>query len=134
MQMRVRSGVFATALVMALVLVAGPATARDRIGSKITIGEGETAGGQEFLKGKVKSPKAKCERNRRVRLFFDPPGPPRSFAPVRDTETDSDGRWRIDAPGDDIPPGGYYAKVRPAERGGDKCKGARSETIRVIGL
>ena len=132
--MRVRSGVFAVAMVTALVLVAGPATARDRIQSKITIGTGETVGGQEFLKGRVRSPKAKCERNRRVRLFFDGPGPPRTFAPVRDTETDSDGRWRIDAPVDDIPPGRYYAKVRPDERGGDRCKGARSETIRVIGL
>jgi hypothetical protein len=133
MQVRRRGAAVAVVLIIGLALVAGSATARERVRSAVTIGTGETASGQEFLKGKVKSPKAKCERSRRVRLFFDASGPPPAFAPVAETTTSSAGRWRIEA-GAEIPPGKYYVKVRPVERGGDTCRRARSETIRVIGL
>jgi len=133
MQAGARSGVLAVALVVALALVAGSASARERIRSTVTIGTGEAPSGQEFMKGSVRSPKAKCERRRKVVLYWDAPSKPGGYAPVAEDRTSSSGRWRINAPALEIPPGGYYAKVRPARRGGDTCKGARSASINVVG-
>jgi len=133
MQVCARSGVLALAVVVALALVAGSASARERIGSTVTIGTGESPSGQEFVKGKVRSPKAKCERRRKVVLYWDAPPEPGGYEPVATDRTNSGGDWRINAPMVEIPPGGYYAKVLPARRGGDRCKGARSDSINVVG-
>ena len=131
MRTRARQGLFAAILVTGVVAVTGQAAARDRIPSGVTIGTGETATGQEFLKGRVFSDKAKCQRNRNVVLYWDDPAAPGGFNAVADDASNRRGRWRINAPGLTIPPGGYYAKVRPIERRGDVCKGARSRTITV---
>jgi len=133
MQAGARSGVLAVALVVALALVAGSASARERIRSTVTIGTGEASSGQQFIKGRVTSPKAKCERRRKVVLYWDDPPKSGGYEAVARDLTNSRGAWRINAPDLEIPPGGYYAKVRPARRGGDQCKGARSASINVIG-
>jgi len=131
MRMRAQYGWFAVVLVIALALPAGSAAARERLKSTVTIKTGETAAGQEFLNGKVKSKRAKCERNRNVVLFWNAPGPPGGFTNVADDASDEDGRWRILPPGTEVPPGQYYVKVTRIERRGDICKGARSRTITV---
>jgi len=133
MQAGARSGALAVAVVVALALVAGSASARERINSTVTIGTGEAPSGQQFVKGTVRSPKAKCERRRKVVLYWDDPPKPGGYEPVAQDRTNSGGAWRINAPALEIPPGGYYAKVRPARRGGDRCKGARSASINVVG-
>jgi hypothetical protein len=131
MQVRVGSGVLALALIMGLALAAGTATARERINSDVTLGTGESSTGQEFLRGKVKSPKAKCERNRNVVLYYNDPPAPQRFISVADDASDPNGRWRIEAPTTEIPPGRYYVKVTPITRGGDRCGPAKSEEITV---
>ena len=82
---------------------------------------------QGFLDGKVRSSKAGCKSGRLVKLFWDEPGPPREFQKVADDESNGDGEWRINAPGPEVPPGRYYAKVGKV----GNCDQARSETIRV---
>jgi hypothetical protein len=131
MRRRAGQGLFAVILVVGLVAVAGQAAARDRIPSTVTIRTGETATGQEYLTGRVNSPKAKCRRNRNVVLYWDVPGPPASFVAVADDATDRQGRWRIQPPDTTIPLGRYYVKVTPITRRGDRCTGARSRTITV---
>jgi hypothetical protein len=121
----------AVVAVLTLALLAGAAEARERINTTVTIAAGEDATGQQYLGGKVKSPKAKCRRNRNVVLFFDQPMLPGGFTPVAQDRSNRRGVWRINAPKTEIPPGDYYARVRPVERRGDRCMGARSRTITV---
>jgi hypothetical protein len=121
----------AAAAALAFALLAGTAEARDAVRTTVTIAEGEAPSGQEYLGGKVKSPKAKCRRNRTVVLFFDQPMLPGGFAPVANDASNRRGAWRINAPSTEVPPGEYYAKVRRAERRGDVCRAARSRTITV---
>lgn len=103
---------------------AGSAVA-GQITSTVTIRE---AADHSALQGKVRSERRRCKVNRRVALFWDAPGGPREFVRVRTDETDNRGRWRVPAPGVEIPPGRYFAK---AVRKGD-CKPARSQVIRVL--
>ena len=81
MRMSARYGLPATIAVVVLAMLAGPAVGRDRINSIVTIGTGETATGQEFLKGRVNSPKPKCERNRNVVLYWNDPDLARHLRP-----------------------------------------------------
>jgi hypothetical protein len=117
--------------VLAFAALAGVADAREGVKTSVTIKEAEAPSGQEYLGGKVKSPKAKCRRNRNVVLYWDAPGPPAGFQNVADDASNRRGAWRINAPGVEIPPGEYYVKVTPIERRGDTCKRAKSETITV---
>jgi hypothetical protein len=80
-----------------------------------------------YLDGKVTSSKARCEDERRVKLFWDSPGAPRKFDHVAGDETNSNGYWRISGPDPPVPAGRYFAKV--TKRG--QCDAAKSETIRV---
>jgi hypothetical protein len=131
MRTHARGGFAAVVLVLVLAIPVASAGARERIRSTVNIGTGETPSGQQFLKGKVKSAKAKCERNRNVVLYWDEPGPPPTFVAVADDATNANGRWRIDAPGTEIPPGRYFVKVTPIERRGDVCRRAKSGRITV---
>ena len=133
MQVFARSAVLALAVVIALALVAGSASARERIRSTVTIGTDEAPSGREFVKGKVRSAKAKCERRRKVVLYWNNPDGPGGYEPVAQDRTNSNGSWRVNAPKLEIPPGGYYAKVLPIRRGGDVCRRARSDSIIVVG-
>jgi hypothetical protein len=77
------------------------------------------------IKGKVSSSKEDCKVGADVILHWkDGPG---GFEPVAEDETNSRGRYSIDAPGDEVPPGRYYSVVD----GKQGCKSAQSETIRV---
>ena len=78
------------------------------------------------LKGKVSSSKEDCKSGVEVILFWKDRGED-SFEEVRVDETTARGRYSINAPADDVPPGKYFSKV-DAKQG---CKAARSETIRV---
>jgi cysteine-rich repeat protein len=80
-----------------------------RFGSQLTAGFiGET----NVFKGRVRSSKGACERDRRVNVFRVTPGPDLRVASDR---TDSLGRWQVvyNAPADD-----YYAKASGKDIGG----------------
>ena len=137
MRQGVRNVLVALGVVTILAATVGTASAREKFRTSATIGTGQTAGGQEFLDGKVKSPKASCRKQRKVILFWDDPAAPPTFRPVAMDTSSRSGRWKIDAPDTTIPPGTippgrYYVKVRPKGLAGDdRCKGARSRTITV---
>jgi hypothetical protein len=131
MRIRTRQGCFVLALVTTVGLVAGSASAGDGIRTGVTIEATDDGAGQELLTGEVRSPKAKCERHRTVKLYWDPPGPPRNFRRVRTRRSDSEGQWVVVAPGPELPPGRYHVKVTKDDRGGDTCKKAKSRTITV---
>jgi hypothetical protein len=80
-----------------------------------------------YLDGKVKSPKARCERGRKVRLFWDAPGSPKEFEKVARDTSDGTGEWHIEAPGPAVPPGRYFVKVKKD----GTCDSAKSDTIKV---
>jgi hypothetical protein len=117
--------------VLALAVLAGAAEARERIRTSVTITTDQAPSGREFLKGKVSSQKAKCERNRNVVLYWDDPELPNTFEAVADDASSETGAWRINAPDTDIPPGRYFVRVTRIERRSDVCKPARSRTIRI---
>jgi hypothetical protein len=79
---------------------------------------------QEF-RGKVKSERAFCRKDRKVKVFHVDAGP--------DTLTNTavsaaDGSWHS---GNDIAQGRFYAKVGRVLRGPGVCKSAKSRTIQV---
>jgi len=131
MRMRARHGWFVLALFSTVVLIAGPASARETIKTRVSIQTTDDGAGQELLAGKVGSREAKCKRGRTVKLFGDQPGPPVNFERLRTSTSDSQGRWVVVPPGPEIPSGRYFVKVTRDERGGDKCKAAKSQKITV---
>ena len=58
--------------------------------------------------GRVSSPKQACKAHSTVQLWRKVGGPDDKIA---SDETDSDGRWRINAPGGEFDPGNYYLLV-----------------------
>lgn len=101
---------------------AGAAT----VDTKVTIDYGNIhkVFAREF-RGKVKSSKAACEKDRKVKLLEVKSGPDEL---VSSTEPKASGSWSI---GNDIAEGHFYAKVTKALGGGDVCEAARSEKIKV---
>jgi hypothetical protein len=95
-----------------------------------------TSGGPDGAEGTVSSPKAFCERGRRVELFrvneLDPDAPQSFGTDV----TDRNGNWRVDA---SLFAGDYYVKVAPKpaanaskkRRHRHRCKGTTSVTERL---
>jgi hypothetical protein len=81
----------------------------------------------DYLAGKVKSSKSRCESGRRVRLYWDEPGSPRKFRKVASDTSDENGVWLIEAPPPVVPPGHYFVRV-PAD---GTCDKAKSDTIKV---
>lgn len=80
---------------------------------------------REF-RGKVKSPKAPCEKERKVKLYEVHSGPDDL---VSTTESKANGNWAI---GNDTADGRFYVKVTKALGAGlDVCKPARSQKIKV---
>jgi hypothetical protein len=110
------------ALAIGALAWSGPATAHDKaFDSRITIKSPES----HIFKGRVFSDKPSCERNRTVKLYRKTTGQD-PVAAV--TETDDEGRWRIEFVGDR-----YYARVtrRVRERPGHRhvCLSDRSRVI-----
>ena len=84
------------------------------------------------LFGSVESKKAKCERNRRVRLFYTPGQG--DFEQLFQTTTDGAGGYEIFAGdiGEGIFPSGFYfTRVLRVERGGDVCRRDDSRVIEI---
>jgi hypothetical protein len=87
------------------------------------------------LFGSVESKKSKCERNRRVRLFYNPGKS--DFDRVFQTKTDNAGGYEIFAGdiGEGIFPSGFYfTRVLRAERGNDVCRRDDSRVIEIEDL
>ena len=96
-----------------------------------------TSGGPSGAEGTVSSPRALCERNRRVELFraneLDPDNPQSFGTDV----TDRNGNWRVDAA---LFAGNYYVTVAPKpaasaskkkRRHRHRCKGTTSAPERL---
>lgn len=80
-----------------------------------------------FLDGKVISSRPSCEGGRLVKLYWDEPGSPQEYDGIATADSKPNGKWKVEAPGEDVPPGHYYAKV-PKD---GSCDKAKSDTITV---
>jgi hypothetical protein len=80
------------------------------------------------LRGKVRSPRGACEKQRRVVLLRRQDST-QAWHPVDEDRSNRDGRWRIEAPTmDGFPDGEYRVKVP----GNDDCRRARSGVIGLV--
>ncbi len=119
--MRKASAIAAAALACALVMgLAAPVGAA--VNSTVTIGVGFHPGdqGNPFFKGRAKSARKSCMRNRKVVIFRT-----RNHGRVdrfRSGRTDSRGFWRVRMRGQ-MRPGGYFARLNARTGcGGDKSR------------
>lgn len=96
------------------------------VNSTVTIGIGFHPGdqGNPFFRGRVKSARKSCMRNRKVVVFRARNGG--RAVKFRSTRSDSRGFWRIAMP-DRLRPGGYFARVN-ARTG---CAADKSRLIAV---
>ena len=116
------------ALCIGLVVVIGPlATAKPRIASTVSLQTKEEDPDFVF-RGRVRSDKPACERNRRVRITAGNVGdvPPEEEGVVK---TDESGRYELRVPQEFNTLGHYKATALKKTRPGFICRVARSEVV-----
>lgn len=99
------------------------ASADEKSGSTVVVTDAEAVPGGTDIKGKVKSGKSKCKKNRKVSVYHDvaPPGPgPEDFL-LGSTRTNDRGRWAVNTV---FAPDKVYAVVKKNK----SCKGDTSKT------
>ena len=112
-----RSGILAcvlAALLAAALIAPAAGAAKARTEVELTDIE-ELRPGDARYSGKVKSPKGRCKRNRKVTVIHNS-NPPFE---IGETTTDDNGRWSLSGP---LPPSGDKITVKVKKN--RKCKGA----------
>ena len=109
---------FALIAVVAVVGLAVPAAAGEAVATRVTI-----HGPEGDFYGRVKSDKASCIKNRKVKVFKIKKGGPEKIAA---DISNNEGRWSVGTTG--YKNGRFYARAPST----DTCKAGTSETIRLI--
>jgi hypothetical protein len=105
-------------------LAAGQAKPDDSAKSRVKI----TEGGPSLFEGKVTSKEDKCERKRKVKLYYSTsPNSGKGGNVVGSAKTDRDGRWSM---GGMFFAGYYHAEAPEDEKGDLLCKTAIGLTAR----
>jgi ssDNA-binding replication factor A large subunit len=125
----VRAAARAGALTVAFVLaVPFSAPAGNAFESRVSIKvEYPEKGNPAALSGRVRSSKAACERQRKVKVIRRDQGETTVFG--RDL-TDGQGRWRV-VPAGPVPNGTYHAVAVRKRIDAGRCAKARSESVFV---
>lgn len=106
-----RINLLALSVVVACAALVPTLASAGSISSHLTIATHNEAGPGGYLDGKLTSTKASCVKGETVKLKWDAPGAPTSYAVVATDTTNKSGKWRIDGPSGTVPSGKYFAKV-----------------------